>query len=125
LRHGNGRHRPPGKGIKHEHDWNWSYTARYDVFQQKLNADARLSAGRGALYGDETLLHRLAMNLTNATHPFAVCAAEADLGKSSQEALVRRLNQEGVLRLGIANQDSVVMGVASTLHPLNPATTHG
>jgi hypothetical protein len=101
------------------------YTARNDVFQQKLNAHARLSAARCALYDDEALLHRLAMNLTNATHTFAAIPGEAEIAKASQEALVRRLKQEAVLRLGIANQSSAVMGVASTLHPLNPAATPG
>jgi hypothetical protein len=99
------------------------YTARNDIFQQKLNAYARLRAARGALYEDEALLHRLAMNLTNATHTFAAIPTEAELAKASQEALVRRLKQEAVLRLGIANQSSAVMGVASTQHPLNPAAS--
>jgi len=97
------------------------YTARNDVFQQKLNAYARLSAARGGLYEDEALLNRLAMNLTNATHTFDAIPAEAELAKATQRALVQRLKQEAVLRLGIANRSSAVMGVASTLHPLNPA----
>ena len=97
------------------------YTARSDIFQQKLNAHARLRTARGALYEDEALLHRLAMNLTNATHTFTAIPAEAELAKDSQDALVRRLKQEAVLRLGIGAQSAAMMGVASTAHPLNPA----
>lgn len=101
------------------------YTARNDIFQQKLNAHARLRTARGALYEDEALLHRLAMNLTNATHTFMAIPAEAELAKDSQDALVRRLQQEAVLRLGIGAQSAPMMGVASTAHPLNPAARSG
>lgn len=97
------------------------YTARNDIFQQKLNAHARLRTARGALYEDEALLHRLAMNLTNATHTFTAIPDEAELAKDSQDALVHRLQQEAVLRLGISAQSAAMMGVASTAHPLNPA----
>lgn len=97
------------------------FAARNDVFQQKLNAHQRLSSARELLFEDEALLHRLALNLSNAVHTFAAIPGEAQLAKASQQALVKRLKQEAVLRLGTANQSQAVMGVASTRHPLNPA----
>ena len=97
------------------------YTSRNDVFQQKLNAYGRLSTARATLHAEEALLHRLAMNLTNATHTFTAIIGEAELAKASQQALIDRLKQEAILRFGAATQSAAVIGVASTRHPLNPA----
>lgn len=99
------------------------YTARNDVFQQKMNALARLTPARTALDEQEALLHRLAMNLSNATHAFASIVSEGELAKASQLALVNRLKQEAVLRFAYATQNPAVAGVSSTSNPLNPAAT--
>jgi hypothetical protein len=97
------------------------YTARNDAFQLKVNAHQRLATARPALHEEEALLHRLAMNLTNATHTFAAITGDAALAKANQQALVERLKQEAVLRLATGTGSAAVMGVASTRHPLNPA----
>jgi hypothetical protein len=104
------------------------YAARNDAFQLKVNAHRELDVARPALYQEEALLHRLAMNLTNATHTFTAITGEAALAKANQRALVERLKQEAVLRLATGTGSAAVMGVASTRHPLNPAqrpTTNG
>jgi hypothetical protein len=99
------------------------YTARNDIFQQKLNAHGRLTSARAALHEEEALLHRLAANLTNATASFTAIPGEAELAKANQHSLIDRLKQEAVLRYGAATESAAVLGVASTRHPLNPAST--
>ncbi|SEH53398.1 hypothetical protein SAMN04489835_1096 [Mycolicibacterium rutilum] len=100
------------------------YCARNDVFDQKLTAHRQLMPARAALIDDEALLHRLAMNLTNATHTFAAITGEGALAKVTQQALVDRLKQLALVRFGIATASTAVLGVASTDHPRNPRARH-